>query len=124
MSLDPNLVSHKPGFKAVTWYGKEYRFSSTQAACVAILWRNWLGGTPIVREALILEMTGLDARSLKDVFRMPPGRDAWGTLIGIGDRRGTVRLIEPGQEPAIDPSSAAAPCDTPPQSCESPTPSL
>ena len=116
MSLDPHLVSHKPGFKTVTWYGKEYRFSSPQAACVAILWRNWLGGTPIVRESIVLETAGIEARSLKDVFRMPPGRDAWGTLIGTGDRRGTVRLIEPEQPTAgarVTPIEGSESCQSP-----------
>lgn len=95
MPVNPNLTSHKQGFKSVSWYGREYKFNAQQAACVSVLWRNWLGGTPIVREALVLEMAGVDARSLKDLFRAPPGRDAWGTLIGNGDRRGTVRLLDP-----------------------------
>jgi hypothetical protein len=93
----PAKPSHGPGFKSVDWFGVTYRFSPPQAACVAVLWRAWLGGTPIIREELVLESAHIDARSLKDVFRTGPGRFAWGTMIGNGDRRGTVRLAEPGE---------------------------
>src|SRR5258708_40329713 len=84
--------SHTAGFKSVDWFGATYQFSPPQAACVAVLWRAWLGGTPIVREELVLEIARVQARSLKDLFRTGPGRYAWGTMIADGDKRGTVRL--------------------------------
>jgi hypothetical protein len=87
--------SHAPGFKRVDWYGATYHFSPPQAACVAVLWRAWLGGTPIIREEQVLEVARVQARSLKDLFRAGPGRHAWGTMISAGDKRGTVRLSEP-----------------------------
>ncbi|HEX7450256.1 MAG TPA: hypothetical protein VF306_22040, partial [Pirellulales bacterium] len=85
-------------FKAVHWYGREYRFSSPQAACIQVLWRQWLSGTPIVRDELVLSIARVKARSLKDVFKTAPGNEAWGTMIGDGDRRGTVRLAEPSEQ--------------------------
>ena len=87
--------SHAPGFKTVNWFGATYHFSPPQAACVAVLWRAWLGGTPIIREELVLEVARVQERSLKDLFRSGPGRSAWGTMIADGDKRGTVRLHEP-----------------------------
>jgi hypothetical protein len=88
-------ASHDPSFKTVDWFGHSYRFNPQQAACIKVLWRAWLGGTPVIREELVLEVANIKARSLKDVFRSGPGREAWGTMIGDGDRRGTVRLSEP-----------------------------
>ena len=89
-----NECTHSRDFKSVVWFGTEYRFSPQQAACVQVLWRAWLSGTPIIREEQVLESARLTARSLKDVFRTQPGLPAWGTMIGNGDRRGTVRLAE------------------------------
>jgi len=90
--------SHAAGFKSVDWFGATYNFSPPQAACVAVLWRAWLGGTPIVREELVLEVARVQVRSLKDLFRTGQGRYAWGTMIANGDKRGTVRLAEPGEK--------------------------
>lgn len=88
------LCSHARDFKSAVWFGDEYRFNAQQAACLQVLWRAWLSGTPIIREELVLELARVKARSLKDVFKAPPGRPAWGTMISAGDRRGTVRLQE------------------------------
>ncbi|MGH7192467.1 MAG: hypothetical protein ACREJM_02915 [Candidatus Saccharimonadales bacterium] len=86
--------THSSDFKNVNWYGREYRFSPQQAACIQVLWRQWLSGTPIVRDELVLSIARVKARSLKDVFKSAPGNAAWGTMIADGDRRGTVRLAE------------------------------
>ena len=113
-----------PGYKWVQWFGTKYTFNFQQAACIKVLWLNWLGGTPIVREEDVLQTAGVQARSLRDVFRMPPGRDAWGSLICNGDKRGTVRLAEP-VESAGPSESLAAPSDSiqsPPICAEGPSP--
>lgn len=89
--------THSPDFKSVNWYGREYCFSAQQAACMQVLWRQWLSGTPIVRDELVLSIARVKARSLKDVFKTAPGNEAWGTMIADGDRRGTVRLTDPDQ---------------------------
>lgn len=88
-------ASHDPKFLSVTWFGQEYRFSPPQAKCVQVLWNFWKLRTPIIREEMVLEIAGIQARLLKDVFSSGPGKSAWGSMIGAGDRRGTVQLVEP-----------------------------
>lgn len=101
-----NECTHSRDFKSVIWFGTEYRFSPQQAACVQVLWRAWLSGTPIIREEQVLESARVTARSLKDVFRTQPGLPAWGTMIGNGDRRGTVRLAEKAQDGIVKAQAA------------------
>lgn len=86
---------HSRDFRKIEWFGAHYEFNAQQAACLEVLWRAWLGGTPIIREEQVLQTARMRARSLRDVFKAPPGQEAWGTLIADGDRRGTVRLVEP-----------------------------
>jgi hypothetical protein len=106
-----NQAVHSGDYKSVDWFGKQYQFSAPQAACVQVLWRAWLSGTPIIREEQVLETARVKARSLKEVFKSPPGQAAWGSLIADGDRRGTVRLAEPavGAMPVAPPADAGAP---------------
>jgi hypothetical protein len=92
---DRTGASHDPKFGAVNWFGAEYIFSPQQAKCVAVLWRFWMLGTPIIREEMVLESAGVRARSLKEVFASGPGKNAWGHMIDVGDRRGTVQLVQP-----------------------------
>ncbi len=98
--VDPTLVDHDPKFETVKWFGEEFSFSPKQAKCVKVLWNFWKLGTPIIREDVVLESVNLKARSLKDIFASEPGKHAWGRMIGDGDRRGTVRLVEPSQNVA------------------------
>jgi hypothetical protein len=51
--------------------------------------------TPIIREEMVLEVAGLKARTLKEVFASGPGKNAWGRMIDAGDHRGTVHLLVP-----------------------------
>jgi hypothetical protein len=88
-------ATHDPKFLTVTWFGENFKFSPQQAKCVQVLWNFWKLRTPIIREEMVLEIAGIQARSLKDVFTSGPGKNAWGTMIGAGDRRGTVQLVEP-----------------------------
>jgi len=109
-----NQTTHSRDYRTVDWFGTQYQFSPPQAACIQVLWRAWLSGTPIIREEQVLETARIKARSLKEVFKAPPGQAAWGSLIADGDRRGTVRLIEPAAELApgaalAEPSSMATP---------------
>jgi hypothetical protein len=97
--IDITGATHDPKFRTVSWFGADYSFSPQQAKCIEVLWRFWLQGTPVIREEMILEVAGLTGarapRSLKEVFSAGPGATAWGTMIGTGDRRGTVRLLDP-----------------------------
>jgi hypothetical protein len=99
-------ATHDPKFQTVSWFGAQYNFSPPQAKCVGVLWRFWMLGTPIIREEMVLESAGVRARSLKDVFASPPGKNAWGRMIDVGDRRGTVQLVHPISR-AGDPSTPA-----------------
>jgi hypothetical protein len=68
-------------------------------------------GTPVIREEMVLEVAGIKARSLKDVFAAGPGKSAWGRMIGNGDRRGTAQLVAPigdgnGALPKVDSATA------------------
>lgn len=94
---------HDAQFRNVHWFGTDYTFSPQQARCIKVLWQYWMLDTPIIREQIVLEITGIVARSLKDVFATAPGKLAWGKMIGDGDRRGTVRLIEPDFKPVDKP---------------------
>lgn len=93
--IAPPDARHDAGFRNVHWFGVDYQFTPNQARCVQVLWRSWLSGTPIIRQALVLESARVRTRSLRDVFREAPGAAAWGTMIADDDRRGTVRLLEP-----------------------------
>jgi hypothetical protein len=104
VSIDHHGATHDPKFRTVTWFGEDYRFSPQQAKCIEVLWRFWLQGTPILREEMILEVAGLKARSLKDVFASGPGKGAWGRMIGDGDRRGTAQLVVPQSDSAESPT--------------------
>ena len=102
-SIHREGATHDPKFRTVTWFGTEYSFSPQQAKCVSVLWRFWMQGTPVIREEMVLEVAGLSARSLKDVFASGPGASAWGRMIGTRDRRGTVQLVEPDCQVADHP---------------------
>lgn len=92
---DTTQASHDPKFRNVTWFGEEFSFSPQQAKCVEVLWRFWMQHTPIIREEMVLEVAGLKARNLKEVFASGPGKSAWGRMIDAGDHRGTVHLLVP-----------------------------
>ena len=94
-NYDASQVSHDPKFRNVTWFGEEFSFSPQQAKCVEVLWRFWMQHTPIIREEMVLEVAGLKARTLKEVFSNGPGKGAWGRMIDAGDHRGTVHLLVP-----------------------------
>jgi hypothetical protein len=109
--LNPERATHDPKFSTVNWYGEQYSFSPPQARCIAVLWRFWMQGTPVIREEMILEVAGIKTRSLKDVFATGPGKNAWGHMIGTGDRRGTAQLVTPA-----DDAARASPLVSPPSS--------
>lgn len=85
---------HSDDFRSVHWYGKDYTFTRTQAACVGVLWRAWKAGTPELGQQTILEHPTVEAESdrLIDVFKQCP---AWGKMIQKGTTSGAYRLVEP-----------------------------
>jgi hypothetical protein len=86
-------VCHANDFRSVRWYGTEYIFTPTQAACVRVLWDAWERGSPVVGQDLILETAGSTGARLRDVF--DKGRHpAWETMI-VSPRKGAFRLNAP-----------------------------
>jgi hypothetical protein len=85
---------HGPDFRSVHWYGNDYTFTPTQAACVKVLWEAWKNGTPEVGQETILEHPQVEAESkrLVDVFKDHP---AWGTMIVKGQTAGAYKLAAP-----------------------------
>ena len=71
---------HSPDFRSVKWFGEEYIFTTTQAACVKILWESWEQGTPAISQMTILDSAGSAGDRLRDVFEKGK-HPAWGTLI-------------------------------------------
>jgi hypothetical protein len=82
---------HSADFRSVYWYGTQYEFTTSQAACVKILWEHWEQRTPAIGEVTLLERAGLSGNRLRDVFEKG-GHPAWGTMIIPGDTKGSFQL--------------------------------
>lgn len=86
---------HSVDFTSVHWFGTDYTFSKTQAACLKVLWEAWEQKTPVLSEETILEQAGSAGSRLRDVFKSKKGmHEAWGTMI-IEAGKGRFRLKEP-----------------------------
>jgi hypothetical protein len=85
---------HSADFRSVHWYGKDYTFTPTQAACVKLLWGANENGTPELGQDTILLHPTVEAGAsrLRDVFK---GHPAWDLLIVKGTTQGAYRLAEP-----------------------------
>lgn len=81
--------AHSIDFRSVNWYGQEFEFTTTQAACMRLLWSAWESGSPEIGQDTILETAGSDQRRLDSVFK---DNSAWGTLIVPGKTKGAFRL--------------------------------
>ncbi len=74
------VQSHSDDFASVRWSGQTFVFTALQAAVVAVLWRAWEAGTPVLRTETIGDRAG----SAADRFRLDllfRGHPALGTLI-------------------------------------------
>lgn len=88
---------HSEDFRSVRWGDQRYSFTASQAACVRVLWRDYMQETPDIGAAELLELAGLRRSSrLQDIFR---GHDCWGVFIVPGATKGTVRLADPNKAP-------------------------
>jgi hypothetical protein len=85
--------SHSEDFRSVRWYGTDYTFTATQAACIKVLWEAWEHGTPELGQAFILDAAGSESGRLRDVFEKGK-HPAWNKLI-VSSRKGVFRLSEP-----------------------------
>ncbi len=98
-------VTCSSDFRSVNWYGTQYTFTPTQAACFRVLWESWQRGTPGLGEQTILEEA--ESQSQRLIYLFKKGRHpAWGTLIIPGDGKGMFRLQEP---PATSPPAPCSP---------------
>jgi hypothetical protein len=80
--------SHGPDFRSVCWFGTDYSFTDSQAACIRILWKCWENGTPEVSQATVLEQADLYSKRLVDLFKK---HEAWGSMI-VSGKKGAYRL--------------------------------
>lgn len=81
--------SHSPDFRSVYTGGKQYSFTTAQAACIQVLYEQCKSKTPEISGAYILETINYCSQRLSDLFK---GHPAWGILIVSGNTRGTYRL--------------------------------
>jgi len=87
-------VSHSADFRSVRWFGTEYVFTPTQAACVRVLWGAWEEGSSVVSQTTILDKADSRGARLRDVFEKGK-HPAWKTMIVDGGRKGAYRLADP-----------------------------
>jgi hypothetical protein len=85
-------VSHSADYRSITWYGKRYTFSVTQAAIVRALWEAWESGHPEVSNQALLEAAESESAKPQDLFREHPA--ITDGVIGRAGR-GVWRLYEP-----------------------------
>lgn len=88
----PTEVAHSDDFRSVNWHGAEHTFSSSQAACIRVLWENWERNTPDVGGETLLEASDSTANRVADLFKR---HNAWGTMIIPSESKGAYRLQEP-----------------------------
>jgi len=90
-------AAHSPDFRSVHWFGRDYSFTATQAACVKVLWEAWQNQTPEVGDQTVLEKVEANSERLDHVFRLR-GRaqhPAWGKMIVAGATKGSHQLAPP-----------------------------
>ena len=93
---EKRVTSHSPDFSQVCWFGRDYRFTPTQARVVEQLWLAWETGSPEVGQQCLLEGAGSQSNQLADLFRDHPAIGASGCISRI--RRGVYALVEPDED--------------------------
>lgn len=97
---DPTRFYHGEGFRSVTWDGVTYdEFTVNQAACMKVLWENWVAGNGGLSQISILDTAGTGGNRLDEVFkRKIKGTNrkelhpAWGKVIVRGASSDTFKL--------------------------------
>ena len=87
-------MAHSTDFQSVLWFGEEYKFTPTQAACVRLFWEHWEQRTPVIGEQTILELVDASGGRLRDVFSKGK-HPAWKTFITPAGK-GAFQLAKPG----------------------------
>jgi len=82
---------HSEDFRSVHWFGADYQFTASQAACIEVLWQAWEAGTPELGQEFIVTEIDVQSERLVDLFK---GHPAWGKMIVPGSTKGAYRLEE------------------------------
>ena len=90
-TLANNQTKHSLDFRSVHWFGKDYSFTASQAACVKILWNALQNDTPDVGGETLLEQSGSEGSRVRDIFKNHP---VWNKMIVSGGSKGTFRLAD------------------------------
>ncbi len=80
-------------FRSLNWGGELFTFTTTQAACVEVMYQDYVNKTPTLSETSILEAAGSASDRLRDVFKKGK-HPAWDTLI-VPSGKGMFRLADP-----------------------------
>lgn len=80
------------GFRSVRVGDRLFAFTEQQSRAVALLWQEYMAGTPDVPDKELIRVAEAETTVLNNVFRNCP---AWGTWIVEGGSRGTHRLSAP-----------------------------
>lgn len=80
-------------FRSLNWGDRIFTFTTTQSACVNVMYRDYENKTPTLSETSILDAAGSASSRLRDVFGKGK-HPAWGTLI-VQSGKGIFRLAEP-----------------------------
>lgn len=78
-------------FREVSFHGRRFAFSKTQAPVIETLWLARQAGEPDVDQGVLLRTAHSDSTRLSELFRRSP---AWGVLLIPGDTPGTYRLAD------------------------------
>lgn len=89
--ISGDKIQPSPDYRSMRWGDIPFRFTSTQAACIGVLFEAWKSGSPDVGQAFLLEKAGSNCKRLRDIFK---GSDAWNKLV-IRGRKGAYRLADP-----------------------------
>jgi hypothetical protein len=81
-------------FRSVHWFGTDYEFTATQAACVRKLFEAYANKAPVLGQDSILESADSACSKLGDVFDKGK-HPAWGTMIVAGKTKGAFQLAKP-----------------------------
>jgi hypothetical protein len=85
--------SHDATYSAITIDGRCFQLSAKRAAVVRLLHEAWLGGSPWMRDHMLLEQAGSYSARLVDLFKPVKG---WRDIIE-SDRKGNWRLRLPAR---------------------------
>ena len=88
-SKHPKNFKYSPDFHSVYHKEQLHSFTSSQAACVKLMFECWKNTTPEIGQEYILTSIDSNSNRLRDIFKNHP---AWNNLIVPGKSKGNFRL--------------------------------